>query len=257
MLVALTFQPEELPETVAAAFLEVWPRAKVVHIKGLRPSGDVREYYSRFFDRVGHPLGLAEDATIGDRNAQRTGGVWFEVRYDPAVPDAYRHSANAQPLHTDGSYIPDFPNAGFLACQAMCGDGGATIFVDSEKVVDALRSEAPDLLRRLQEVPLPHARSGDRRVESAIRWEGDEPLVNWNYYCVDISAGEDVLALREAFFEFLRNSRGIEAEIKRVKLEPGEAVIWKDDRVLHGRDSFGPTKKSERFLWKAALQVAA
>ena len=258
MLVTLTFEPDETPENVAAAFIDVWPNAKVVHIKGPRPSGDVREYYTQFFDRVGYPMGLAEDARIGSREAQRTGEVWFEVRYDPAVPDAYRHSANAQPLHTDGSYIPNFPNAGFLACQAMCPEGGATTFVDSEKVVAALRSEAPELLERLETLPVPHARSGDRRVEHAIRWQGEEPLVNWNYYCVDTSAaGAEVLSLREEFFDFLRNSTSIQAGLDRVKLAPGEAVIWKDDRVLHGRDSFNPKDKSERFLWKAALQVAA
>jgi alpha-ketoglutarate-dependent taurine dioxygenase len=257
MLVTLTFQPEESPENVAAAFLDAWPSAKVVHIKGPRPGGDVREFYTRFFELVGYPLGLAEDATIGDRNAQRTGEVWFEVRYDPAVPDAYRHSANAQPLHTDGSYIPNFPNAGFLACQSMPDEGGATTFVDSESIVAALRSEAPELLKRLETLPIPHSRSGDRRVEPAIRWYRGEPLVNWNYYCVDASAGAEVLALREAFSEFLRSSPDVQADIERVKLAPGEAVLWKDDRVLHGRDSFDAKKKSDRFLWKAALQVTA
>jgi alpha-ketoglutarate-dependent taurine dioxygenase len=257
MLATLQFDADESLEQVASAFLNAWPRAKVIHLRGLRPSGDIREFYGRFFDLVGYPMDLAEDAMIADRHAQRTGGVWFEVRYDPAVPDAYRHSANAQPLHTDGSYIPDFPNAGFLACQAMCDDGGATTFVDSGEVVAALREEAPELLERLEAVRIPHSRSGDSRLEYAIRWEGGEPLVNWNYYCVDTSADREVQALREAFSEYLRTSPRVQNHIERVKLVPGEAVLWKDDRVLHGRDSFDAKKKSDRFLWKAALQVTA
>ena len=255
MLATLEFPSAATAETVAEAIARAWPETKVIHLKGIRPDGDLREFYMKLFDRIGYPLKLAEDASIADRNAQRTGEIWFEVRYDPSVPDAYRHSANAQPLHTDGSYIPNFPNSGFLACQAMASDGGATTFIDAVHLVDALREEAPDLLRRLERTDLPHSRSGDRRVERTIRWEGDEPLVNWNYYCVDSAAGDEVQALREDFAQFLRKSSAVEAHTKRVKLAPGEAVLWKDDRVLHGRDSFNPEKPADRFLWKAALQV--
>ena len=255
MLATLELTPEETPEVIGRAFAEAWPDAKVIHVRGVRPAGDLRAFYTRLFERIGYPLELAEDATIPDRNAQRTGEVWFEVRYDPSVPDAYRHSANAQPLHTDGSYIPGFPNAGFLACQAMPSGGGATTFIDAVDVVAALRAENPDLLRRLETTDLPHSRSGDRRVEPIIRWKDSEPLVNWNYYCVDPAAGSEVQALREEFADFLRNSPAILSQTKRVTLAPGEAVLWKDDRVLHGRDSFNPEKPADRFLWKAALQV--
>lgn len=255
MLVTLEFAADQGPGDVAREVARAWPQAKVIHVKGVRPQGDLREFYTRMFDRIGYPLELAEDATIADRNAQRTGEVWFEVRYDPSVPDAYRHSANAQPLHTDGSYIPNFPNSGFLACQAMTSDGGATTFIDAIDLVAALREEAPDLLERLESTDLPHSRSGDRRVERSIRWNGDEPLVNWNYYCVDPAAGGDAQALREAFADFLRTSAAVQSHTRRVKLAPGEAVLWKDDRVLHGRDSFNPERTGERFLWKAALQV--
>jgi alpha-ketoglutarate-dependent taurine dioxygenase len=40
-----------------------------------------------------------------------------------------------------------------------------------------------------------------------------------------------------------------------VKLNPGDAVTWKDRRVLHGRNGFQATRESERFLWKCAIDV--
>lgn len=257
MLQVLDCADDETPEGVADKLRKSWAGSKVFHIRGVKPKGDLRAYYERFFDSVGHALRLAEDATIADRQGQRTGETWFEVRYDPDIPNAYRHSSQAQPLHTDGSYIPSFPNAGILVCQAMPAEGGATTFVDAIDVVEALRSEAPELLERLEALDMPHTRSGDRRVEPVIRYGASEPLVNWNYYCVDESAGETVRELREEFFAFLKASPAIAAKVRRVKLSPGEAVIWKDDRVLHGRDSFDPEKRSARFLWKAALQVDA
>jgi hypothetical protein len=63
--------------------------------------------------------------------------------------------------------------------------------------------------------------------------------------------------LGEDFFRFLQNSPGVAAKLQRVKLSPGDAVMWKDDFVLHGRDSFDPERTSERFLWKTTLLIDA
>lgn len=251
-----------LPEGASAddcarAVLDAWPSSRVIHLAGVAPDEDLREFYGRMFDAVGHAAPLAEDVLAGDRNNQRTGDIWMQVRYDPTIPDAYRHSANAQPLHTDGSYIPGFPNAGFLACKAMPNNGGATTFIDGKHVVEALDAEAPDLRARLEATPIPHARSGDRRIEPFLRFEGGEPVLNWNYYCVDPDVEPELQTLRDDLFAFLGNSPHIKAHIQRVKLSPGEAVLWKDDRILHGRDSFDPEQPSDRFLWKAQVQVDA
>ena len=35
----------------------------------------------------------------------------------------------------------------------------------------------------------------------------------------------------------------------------GEAVFWKDSEILHGRSGFKPKMESERFLWKAAIEI--
>lgn len=257
MLATLDFQGDTSPEHVAARVREAWPSAKVVHIRGPRPHGDIREFYWSFFNHIGEPLPVAEDVKAGGRDSQRTGGYWFEVRYDPSEPDAYRHSANAQPLHTDMSYIPVPESVGFLGCVAMPDSGGATTFIDATDLVDALAAEAPDLLARLERTVLPHARSGDRRTETVIRYAAGKPLLNWNYYCVDPEVGDDAQQLRQDFFEFLQTSPGVAARTRRVKLLPGEAVLWKDEQVLHGRDSFDADKPSVRFLWKSALLVDA
>lgn len=257
MLTMLEFDASDSPETLAAAVRDVWPRSKVVHIRGPQPGEAIRDYYWRFFEAVGEPLPIAEDVKAGDRGAQRTGGYWFEVRYDPSEPNAYRHSANAQPLHTDLSYIPIPNSVGFLACVAMPGNGGATTFIDAEDLVAVLRAEAPDLLRRLEESELPHARSGDRRVEKVVRYVEGKPLLNWNYYCVDPEVGAEAQRLREDFFAFLHASPGVAEHLQRVKLAPGDAVMWKDEHVLHGRDAFDADKPSVRFLWKSGLLVHA
>lgn len=260
LLKTLDFEPGTPAKAIAEAVLSVWAASKVVHIRGPKPSGDLRDFYWTFFNEIGEPLPIAEDVAAGGREAQRTGGYWFEVRNVPGAEDAYRHSANPQPLHTDMSYIPIPNSVGFLGCVAMPGPGhgGATTFIDSADVIDALRRDDPKLLEALENTVLPHARSGDRRVEKVIRYREDgTPLLNWNYYCVDPEIGSEAQALRQSFFDFLQANPTVAERTVRVKLAPGDAVIWKDEHVLHGRDGFDADKPSERFLWKSGLLVAA
>jgi alpha-ketoglutarate-dependent taurine dioxygenase len=231
------------------------PKTKVVVFRAANEIADPRAFYDAHFALIGAPARLAEDVTVGDRQDQRTGEIWTEVRYDPKFPDAYRHSPNAQPLHTDGSYIPDFPNATLMACVANAGEGGETTFIDGDDVVSALKAEAPDLLGVLASRVIPHARTGDRRDEKVIDMRDDGVWVNWNYYCVDSAVDSEGRVAADRFFEFLQSSPLIKQKTVAVKLAPGDAVTWKDRRILHGRNGFVAKKESERFLWKCAVDV--
>lgn len=245
------------PERGFAELLEAWeaPDNRVFVLRGGEELGDIRQFYTDHFDQLGTVHALAEDATLGSRDRQRSGGIWMEVRYDPTIPDAYRHSANPQPLHTDGSYIPAFPNATLMACVANAGIGGETIFVSAEDVITALETEQPELLDYLSRRPIRHARSGDARTARVVDRYDNQPLVNWNYYCLANDLDQSDREAADAFFDFLRESEGISGAIVPVKLNPGDAVTWKDRQVLHGRNGFEARQTSERFLWKCAIDI--
>ena len=68
-----------------------------------RPT-DLRRYYDDFVEALGTPIDIAEDYATG---GAPTGERWSEIRYDADIPDlaAFRHSKNAQPFHTDESYV--------------------------------------------------------------------------------------------------------------------------------------------------------
>jgi alpha-ketoglutarate-dependent taurine dioxygenase len=250
------FDPDH-PEPAFSALMEAWksPKNRVFSLRAAGPVTDPKGFFSDHFSEIGTPVALAEDVAAGDRSNQRTGEIWMEVRYDPKHPDAYRHSSNPQPLHTDGSYIPDFPNATLMTCVANSGEGGETTFIASEDVVAALQNENPDLLARLSRDRIRHARSGDQRNERIIDANADPILVNWNYYCLarDLPAAERESG--DEFFQFLQTSPMILAKTIAVKLGPGDAVTWKDREVLHGRNGFVAEKESERFIWKCAIDV--
>lgn len=246
------------PEQACRELTDAWkdPSAKVFVLRAPKGGvGEVKSFYEGLFPVLGRPATLAEDVTIGGRDNQRTGQIWTEVRYDPKFPDAYRHSANAQPLHTDGSYIPNFPNATLLACVVNADEGGETTFIDSPHVVEALQTENPSLFEFLSTVDVPHERTGDRRVSKILYQEDGLWHLNWNYYCVDPKIEPEKKAKVEAFFAFLQSSPLIAHYTVPVKLGPGDGVTWKDDEVLHGRNSFKAQNASERFIWKCAIDI--
>ena len=96
------------------------------------------DFYESNFNYIGNPFPLGEDAKK-PRESQNTGSIWFEVRNDKSIPNAYRHSTNSQPLHTDGSYLSDFPSSTMMLCVRNNAEGGETIFLDSNKLFSILQ----------------------------------------------------------------------------------------------------------------------
>src|SRR4051794_25778695 len=101
MLETVVVGPRTPLDEVGDVMLSAWAKSKVLHLQGPDPSKDLRGFYDRLVTNIGQPVPLAEDARIESREAQRTGELWMEVRYDPSIPNAYRHSSGPQPLHTD------------------------------------------------------------------------------------------------------------------------------------------------------------
>ncbi len=236
--------------------IELWKvkENKIIVTRSNNKIEEVKSFYENFINNIGKPYFLAEDATIKDRNLQRTGELWSEVRYDSSIKDAYRHSSNAQPLHTDGSYIPSFPNATLMCCNTNTVEGGETIFLDANDLIYCLEQENKELLESLSNSIVTHARSGDQRIEKVIDLDDDIVKVNWNYYCL----GKDesnIKVFLEQFFSYLQSSDLIQDKIQMVKTGTGDAMIWKDNEILHGRNGFKTNSNSQRHLYKCALDV--
>jgi alpha-ketoglutarate-dependent taurine dioxygenase len=256
MLLEIPISPAE-PTRAVTTLLDAWrdPSIKVVVLRNEGEIPEVRNFYEDLFPLLGTPRALAEDVTVGGRDEQRTGEIWMEIRYDPAFPDAYRHSPNPQPLHTDGSYIPNFPNSSLLACVSNADDGGETTFIDVDDVISSMEVEDPELLEQLRSTLVPHSRSGDRRESRVLEEVMGRTKIYWNYYCVAGDIENDARSLADRFHSFLLNSPRILRATIATKLRPGDGVLWKDDEVLHGRNAFVAHDIAERFIWKCAFDV--
>lgn len=217
---------------------------------------NIRDYYDSFFSAIGEFLPYAEDGRVKDRSKGRTGEVWMEVRNLSSVKNSYRHSTSAQPLHTDGSYIPDFPTT-IMVCLSNANKGGETIFVDIESALKDLKSFNIKLYDSVTSEEILHERSGESRISNIFYVKDGILKVNFNYYCVSDNNPAHVSKFTKELLDYfisIEQNQREEVNVLNIKLETGDCVIWKDDEVLHGRKAFFTSKDSDRFLWKAAYQ---
>ena len=159
MIAEIPFKASNFNDCVGEFFYK-WQnkKLKVFVFRAIDSIAEVREFYESNFYHIGIPFPLGEDARK-PRGSQNTGSIWFEVRNDATIPNAYRHSTNSQPLHTDGSYIPDFPSSTMMLCVRNNVEGGETVFLDSNKLFSILQSDNPDLLKDLLKSDILHERS--------------------------------------------------------------------------------------------------
>lgn len=243
------------PEVEGKRARDALQKCKVLHMTPSAPLGDLRTFYDKFVESVGEPVTIGEDYTKG---GVATGERWLEIRYDEAVPDtaAFRHSQNAQPLHTDESYVSNPADVMLFYCVEKAPSGGETVFLDGTQVVELLGSKDPELLRQLATTTVRYSKADEYRDSVILSIdETDLPRLNFNYFCIDPDCDPLGQQLNDAFHQFLEGDAGVRKMRCQILLQPGEAVAWWDETVLHGRDSFVGDPAQERFLWKTGIKM--
>ena len=253
----LVVPPHCSPSQLAKELRAALGSAKVVHLRGLAEWLPAREwslFYEALTEATGQCLRLDEDFAQG---SARTGRKWIEVRYDANIPDdaAYRFSKNAQPLHTDESYLSDPAEVMFMHCLVQAPAGGETTFVDADVLWQELQAHHPALATRLLNRPVRFAKAGDSRHRPIIAQTPAGRRLNWNYHCVDPAESPENHALAREFRQFLLDHVANTPAETALALAPGEAVAWWDDQVLHGRRAFRATATNDRFLLKSGFRL--
>ena len=258
-ITTLSLSPRVAVTEAAQALRAALAGAKVVHLRGLAdwlPAAQWPAFYEALTEAAGQCLHLDEDFAQG---SARTGNKWIEVRYDAAIPDdaAYRFSKNAQPLHTDESYLSEPAEVMFMHCLVQAPAGGETTFVDADVLWQQLLAHAPALAARLLDHSVRFAKAGDARHLPIIARTAAGLRLNWNYHCVDPAESPANHALARDFRQFLLDYLNDSPAEIALALAPGEAVAWWDDQVLHGRRAFRAEATNDRFLLKSGFRLPA
>jgi trimethyllysine dioxygenase len=171
-------------------------------------------------------------------------GAFWTFTADASKADTAYTTLELRP-HTDGTYTHDAPGMQLLHCLAFIGTGGESTMVDAFAVAERMRREWPEEYRVLSEVEVPGQYIGDGSHLVAARpvfrhaRDGELLQVSWNNYDRNaflLPVKEHVKFYRALkVFDTMANDK---TNQWRHVLKPGEAMLFDNWRVLHGREAY-------------------
>lgn len=210
----------------------------------------------RFYEKVSEEIGTVHNTDEDKQTGELTGNRWIDISFDPAEPNRYRSSKTRQPLHTDDSYIPIEGSITFFYCQAQATLGGATTFLDADKLIEALEIDGEQqLLADLRRIPVTFSKASSHKTLPILREDEKGYLLNWNWHCVDEQNTPEAKDLCLRFHQFLEERIHHAGIVLPLTLQPGEAVFFHDERLLHGRYAFFTDAKGGRTLIKGTITL--
>jgi gamma-butyrobetaine dioxygenase len=172
-------------------------------------------------------------------------GRLFEVRV-VADPDNLAFTARALEPHTDNPYRDPAPTLQLLHCIQDSGSGGATFFLDGFALAEWFRAQHAEDFATLssQAVPFAYASTSGERYAArspVLRLDANGRLTGLRFnhralQAVDLGAA-DTARWYEAYLKFAKAADARERHFS-FPMQPGDIVIFDNERILHGRDAF-------------------
>lgn len=179
-------------------------------------------------------------------------GRVFDIVHEPQ-PFTPSQSATALDPHTDDPYRYTPSGVSILHCVTPSdGDGGASVIVDGFAVAEAIRSDDPAAFELLTTIAVPFVHRRAEAVDQGgdVRLRAEAPIIALDAIgrVCGIRFHERSMAtqtldadLAEQFYPALvRFSRAVLGgeHSWRHHLAAGEAIVYDNQRVLHGRSGF-------------------
>lgn len=205
--------------------------------------------------------GIEQLATLLGPIRETDFGRIFEIITEPD-PFTPSQSASALDPHTDDPYRYSPAGMSILQCVAPCsGVGGASTIVDGFAIAESIANDDPEAFELLATVPVPyeHRRAAAVQQGAAIHLRAEAPVIA-------VDSGGSVCGVRfhersmatlqlspettERFYRalmiFARAVRSGRFTFTH-RLRSGEAIVYDNQRVLHGRTEIvGETRRHLR-----------
>lgn len=171
-------------------------------------------------------------------------GAFWEFTADLTKADTAYTNLELRP-HTDGTYSLDAPGAQLLHCLHFDGTGGESTIVDGFALAAALLREHPQHYETLSRVAVPGQYIGDGSHLVAARpvlshdAHGALVQVSFNNYdrAPFLLEESEMIAFYDAIRAFEHLANDVARQWRKV-LAPGDALLFDNWRVLHGRAAY-------------------
>lgn len=175
-------------------------------------------------------------------------GRHFEVIATPN-PVNFAYTPKSLALHTDRPFADPVPGIQFLHCLKQSEAGGENILVDGFWAADRLRQEEPEAFATLVRVPATFRNRymdvdlRTRRPVIALDADGHVEAIHVNDRAMrPVEAeGQDVPAFYRSYRALVATFRRPQAQVT-LKLAVGDALVFNNRRVLHGRSGYDASK---------------
>ena len=179
-------------------------------------------------------------------------GKLFDVR-SAINPQNQAFTRRGLNQHTDNPYRDPLPTVQLLHCLSNTAEGGDSFLLDGFLAAKRLREHHSEAFTVLSQYDIPFCyedentvlRSSVRLIETGHR--GDIHKVRYNNR--SIAAVNMSLSRQQQFYAAYRQwAKALQADDLRLtfKLNPGEAIIFDNTRIMHGRHGY--TAAGERHL---------
>ncbi len=190
-------------------------------------------------EQIANALGYVRNSIFG--------GIWTFA--DNEAMDDSAYSADALRPHTDGTYCLDPPGVQILLCLEKDGEGGESILVDGFAVAAEMKAHHSPVYETLSTISIDAKYQGDGAILKARHPVFREERGHMRQVCFN-NYDRDVMCLDQEKMDALyRGIRTVDSLFNdpgrqwRHTLQPGQALVFDNWRVLHGRTSYTGGRK--------------
>ncbi len=147
--------------------------------------------------------------------------------------------------HTDATYMVDCPQTQLFCCLERTGTGGESILVDGLAIAEYLKANEPEVYTILRHTNVP-----GRYLEPGVHLRANRPSIVTdadgalthlsfnNYDRAPFRLSEPEMSRWYEAYMLLHSMVIDQSRWFQVRLEPGDALLFDNRRLLHGRVAY-------------------
>jgi alpha-ketoglutarate-dependent taurine dioxygenase len=207
------------------------------------------EYYENINKNIGRiiPIDLIKDTY------EISGNYWVDVKYDFNSDEGqFWRSSNHQNLHTDNTFCNKeyYANLTELVCLKTSEYSGNTTIISNNKVIDLIKYvdkySNNNLYNEILNNEIYHSVGNNYYLKRKIleyKEDIDQYIFCYNFFPASRGKNNDQnIKIINKLNNFLEEKIMLSNLMDEIKLNRGDALIFNDELVLHGRKSFLGTR---------------